>query len=345
MNDIKVITRKTMHEELNKIKKNNPNARFWSISKINNFNTCRRGFYYTYINKKEQKQNVYSILGSSVHEDYEDLIEGRTSKLEPNNLNDAWMKTTLFGINFMSDNVRDNWKRDIDEMYKWYSKPEGKLLSEVGFLLKLSDDDYIQGYIDLIKIFDDGKIGIYDYKTSSKFDKKKLLHAGRQLAIYEIAMKTLYNLDTIDNGWIMSKYVTVKVGDYKAKDVSAREWVTKCKTNIKNLNKKKKYIDEAILDMLLSKCEMDNDISSLPQEIQDEISITTCYIPYDVTDEVKEETISYISNTIKAIGELDENDIEAWECEVNDFYCKTLCSFSGKYCRYWENRKIDIDKD
>lgn len=338
-NVIKVITRENMEEELERIKEINPNAKFWSISKINNFNNCKRSFYYTYINKKEQKQNIYSILGSSVHADYEDFIEGRTDKLEPNNFKEAWIKTGIFGIKFMSDSVKNNWKKDIDEMYKWYKKPSGELLSEVGFILKLSENDYLQGYIDLIKIFEDGSVGIYDYKTSSKFDKKKMIEAGRQLAVYQLAIKELYNLDVIENGWIMSKYLTVKVGDYKPKNiVSAREWVSKCSSQIINLNKKEKYIDNDLLNMLLSKCEIDNNIDILPQEIKDRISVETCFVSYEVTEDVEKETKAYILNTIKEIEKLNIEEERDWEVNVNEFFCSNLCSFSGKYCQYWKNK-------
>lgn len=338
VNGIKIITRETMEYEINKIKGINPNAKFWSISRINNFNSCKRQYYHTYVNKKEQKTGIYSLLGSAVHADLEDLYENKTDKLECVSFDNDWVKASMFGINFMSDNVRDNYKKDIDEHYKRYKKPNGKFLSEIGFLLKLTDNDYMMGYIDLIQLLDDNKAKIVDFKTSSKFDKKKLIEAGRQLSVYQMALEQLYQMEIIDNGWEMVKYITVQIGDYKSKDVSAREWVSKCKTQIKNLNKKEKYVDEDLIDMLLSKCEVDNDIKSLPQELQNKISIKTCYIGYDVTEEVKQETLNYILETIKEIEKLNINNELEWECNVNDFYCKNLCSFSGKHCRYWEMR-------
>lgn len=335
-NSIKIINRETMKEEIDKIKTINSNAKFWSISKINNFNICKRGYYYTYVNKKEQQNNVYNLLGSAVHSDFEDVFENRTNRLENNHFDSEWMKINLFGINFMNDNVKDNYKKDIDAMYKYYKKPDGEFLSEIGFLLKLDENNYMQGYIDLIQLLEDGKVNITDFKTSSKFDKKKLVEAGRQLCVYQLALEQLYNMKIVDNGWLMCKYLTVKVGDYKPKDVSAREWVSKCKSQIKNLNKKEKYIDETFIDMLLYKCEIDNNISLLPKELQDRIKVETCFVKYDITEEVKEETLSYILETIKKIEKLDTDNEQEWDCNVNNFYCKNLCSFSNKYCRYWE---------
>lgn len=338
-NGIQIITRATMQSEIEKLKVTNPNLRMWSISKINNFNTCKRGFFYTYIDKKDQKTGIYSFLGSACHGDLENLYEDeKETELKDTNFSGDCMKAKMFGINFMSDNVEKNYLADIREHYKQYRKPNGKFLSEIGFILKIDENNYMQGYIDLIKLNDDGTVEIVDFKTSSKFDKKKLFEGGRQLSVYQMALEQLYGMEVVSNGWQMLKYVSVQVGDYKAKDVSAREWVAKCSTQIKNLNKKEKYVDEGLIDMLLSKCETDNSIELLPQKLKDRINVKTCFVGYDVTDEIKKETMEYILNTVSEIEELDKGNEKEWDRNVNEFWCKNLCGFSGKHCRYWEYR-------
>lgn len=335
---IKIITRDTMNDEIDKLKAINPDIKVWSISRINNFNTCARQYHHTYVDKKEQKTGIYSYLGSAAHNDLEFLYEGKTKTLEKTNFDNDWTKAMMFGINFMSDNVRDNYKKDIDVHYNIYKKPEGKFLSEIGFILKLDDNNIMIGYIDLIQILEDNKVKIIDFKTSSLYKSSKLMEAARQLCVYQLAMEQLYNMNVISNGWEFLKYVTVQIGDYKPKTVSAREWVSKCKTQIKNLNKKEKLVDDGLIDMILSKCEIDNDIKLLPQELQDKIKIETCFVEYEVTEEVKQETVNYILETIKEIEKLDTENIDEWKCNVNTFFCSNLCSFSTKYCRYWENK-------
>lgn len=336
MSKIKYIFRDNMNEYIDKIKKDNPNVKFYSISKINNFKTCKRGYYYTYINKKSQKQGVYGLLGSACHSDLEELYENKEeTKLKPINFNKDWFMAETFGINFPSDKIKENYKKDIDNHYKIYKKREGKFISELGFLLKVDEDHYLMGYIDLIEILDEGNVKVYDFKTSAKFQGDKIVDAGRQLAVYQMALEQLYDMDVISNGWEMLKYVEIQIGSNKPRVISSREWVEKCKTQIKTLMKKNK-MDTTLIEIQLSKCCADNSIELLSKEIQDQIHIETYFVPYAVTEEVKKETINYILNNIKKIESMNIEDEEEWQPCVNQFFCKNLCSFGGTHCRYWE---------
>lgn len=333
---MKIITRETMQDEINKLKEiHGDDIKVYSISKLNNFNNCKRGFYYSYVDKKEQDSNIYSILGGAAHNDLELYYENKTDKLERKSFDEEWMKSKLFGIKFMNDNVENNYKKDIDEFYKHYKKRDNKCISEMGFLLQVGEKHFLQGYIDLIDFIEDNKVNIVDFKTSSKFDKKKLFESGRQLTIYQLALEKLYGLEVINNSWEMLKYLTIQINDNKPKIVSAREWVSKCKTQLKTLLKKE-GLEPIIIEAMLSKCEQDNNIDILPENIKEQVEISTYICDYDVTDEVKKECMEYITNTIENIESKNPKNIEEWECNVNKFFCMNLCSFSKKYCSEWK---------
>lgn len=321
-----------MNEYTDKLKEQG--CRVWSISRLNNFNTCRRQYYLTHIEKARQKQGIYSLLGSSAHSDLEDLYTSDSLQLVPKHFNEDWIKAELFNIPFpvSKGDIKGNYKKDMDTFYKYYKKMEGEFISELGFLLQVSDKEWLIGYIDLIQQLEGNKIKIFDFKTSAMFKDKKLVEASRQLIVYQMALEQLYGLEVVENGWIMLKYSDVQIGNNKPMiGVQNKDLVKKCKTQIKKLMIKE-GIDEAVADMYYLKCESENSFDSLPKEIQDKIHITTHFKPYEVTEEVKKETMEYITNTIAEIDKIDEKDIDKWIKEGQEFFCQNLCSFLPKYC-------------
>lgn len=337
---MKIITRETMNDEIDKIKEQHgDDIKIYSISRLNNMNSCPRQYYHTYVDKKTQDENIYSILGSATHNILEDLYEGKIKEIDRTEFDKAWVKAQMFGIKFMSENVKKKYMKDMDVFFDTYRKKEGEFISELGFILKLDDKRYIIGYIDSIEMLGDNKVRVIDYKTSSKFSgKEKLKSAGRQLGIYQMALEQLYGFEVVENGWEMLKYLEVKIGSNKPKVVEGFEWVSKCKTQIRTLLKKK-YMDSIIIDVMLAKCEAENSIQCLPDDIKDQIQVSTYFCKYDITHEIKEEITQYINETIKDIEGRNEEDERDWECSINPFFCENLCSYSKQHCKSWKNKR------
>lgn len=333
MEEIKLYDRDTIQEDINKLR--NKGCNIWSISRLNNYNTCPRQYYLTYIEHAKQKQGIYSFLGSALHSDYEDLYSGVTEKLTPNHFDEDWFKAEIFSINFPSNNIKNNYKKDIDFCYKHYNKMNGgKFLCELGFILKIDDENYMYGFIDLIEFLDDNKIKIYDFKSSAMFKDKKLRIAARQLAIYQMAMEQLYGLEVVSNSWIMAKYSDVVIGDYKPIiAVQNKDIVKRCETTLKRFMKKK-GIDDSLIDMHIAMCYSIGNLDCLPEEIKKEIKIETHIKHHVIDDECKDETIQYIKDTISTIERHNKSNINDWCCSVNDFFCSNLCGFGGTYCKY-----------
>ena len=293
--EIQLLFRENINDKLQEIR--DKGGIIYSISKINNYNTCPRQYYYTYIDKKPQRAGIYGILGTSCHSDLEELYEGNDTQIKPNNFNNEWVKADLFGIKFPSDKIKENYKKDIDGFYNNYKKREGEFISELGFILQIDD--------------------------------KKLLSAGRQLIVYQLALDQLYGLETVENGWEMLKYLKVTIGNNKAKIVSAREWVSKCESQLRTLLKKNTNIEPIMIDMYLAQCIKNNSIETLPRNIQDMVTKEIYFMPYQITEELKQD---YIRNSINVIESIDDKDINMWQPSINDFFCKNLCSFGGGVC-------------
>lgn len=325
-----------MSESINKIKKRNPMAKFYSYSKLNTFNQCKRSYYYTYIDKKEQKPSVYSMLGTACHTTLERLYEGVDDTLDYSIFENEFNKCELFNINFPQSkyDIKGGYKKDVDAFYNVYKKISGtNFISELGFILKIDELHYIIGYIDLIRLNDDGTVDIYDFKTSSDFGNgSHLIDAARQLILYKLAIEQLYNIKVKSVSWQMLKYVNVKVGDNPMKmNIKGREWVSKCSTQIKKLMKSRGY-NQILIDMYLNNAIAENKIDCLPVDIQSDIKVETYTRYFDVTDEAIEEFWSYYKNTIKEIESMGDN-IDNWLRSVESFFCQNLCGFYPRYCK------------
>ena len=341
MSQIELLFREGMAKKLEQLRAENPNIKTYSHSKLSNFNQCRKGYYHTYIDKKEQKQNPYSSLGSACHNSLEEVYDGKVERPNKQIFDNEFLKCELFGINFPKSkyDIKGGYRKDIDAFYDVYRKidDEGKkFISEIGFILKLDEDHYEIGYIDLLVLNDDGTADIIDFKTSSAFDKAHTLSAGRQLVLYKVAVEELYGIKVNNVSWQMLKYIDVQVGENKSKvALRGREWVAKCSSQIKTLMKKE-GIDVSLIDLYLTKAEVDNNIDCLPEEIRNKIKVNVYERFYEVTDELIAECLEYTRNTIKEIEAMDIEDESKWECKKDIFFCTNLCSFGGKYCRYWE---------
>lgn len=334
---IKLYNRETMKEDIKKLKDSGVNI--WSISRINNFNNCPRGYYYTYINKKDQKDGVYSILGGSAHLDAEDLYNNKTNIFTPNNFNSEWFKCDVFGINFPSENIKNNYKLNMDLCYKYYKKmeTEGEFVSEVGFLLHLDERNVIQGFIDLIEILPNNRVKIYDFKTSSYYKGDKLHEAGNQLVIYQMALEKLYGVEVLSNGWIFFKYSDIQISNNKPMiAVENKDLVKKSENQVRKLMIKE-GVDTMMVDMYLMRALSDNSFDGLPENIKSQINIKTNIKQYNVTEDRKTETLNYINTQIKEIEKMDKMDIDCWKCKEQkgkglDFFCTGLCGFYPKHC-------------
>lgn len=337
MSEIKLLNRENMNEYISNIKKEYPNAKFYSHSRLGTFNQCKRSYYYTYIDKKIQRPSCYSILGSVAHETLEDLYEGRVDVLDKNKFDNEFLKCELFGIEFPKSkyDIKGGYKKDINAFYDIYKRIDKnkKVYSEIGFVLKVDgfEDRFELGYIDALIINEDNTCSIVDFKTSSLYDKEHEISASNQLILYSQAIEQLYGIKVKDVSWHFLKYVDVKIGDNKPRTaLRGREWVKKCEIQIKKLMKAKGYND-LMIELFLSKAILDNSINGLPEDIKSEINANIHIRYYDIKDKDINRFKEYTKNTILEIENM-ESSLDDWQKEPDKFFCMNLCGFYPKNC-------------
>lgn len=358
------MTRKKQ-EELEQAYRNG--AKVYSISRCNTINQCLYQAYNAYILNRRGLKNIYGILGGRIHEVLEQIVNGEAKTEEllwamKDELNDLDMLSIAFPKDMRgNDTIKNNWIADMTHFCTHFVPPKGEFVTEEFFLYKLKPNRYVQGYIDLIKINKDGTISIYDWKTSSKFNKADLLHHGRQLVLYALAMESLgYTIKNI--GWIMLKYAKIEYMGKKRANSKQDSLITKVvnrgkivqelkgslEVDLQNLG-----IDGVDAEVMLFDALESNSLDNMPKEIIDKYKITPYIENYSLTDELKQECLDYINKQADLFESLNPNNPDEFQpreftkinskgVEVEDtFFCQTLCSYRTecKYIREHRERK------
>ena len=275
----------------------NKDKKIYSYSRLENFNNCPYGYYITYVEGNRSEHNIYSFLGSVIHE----LLEELQQKLINNDdaiekFESAITEADMLGYEWMSDSVKNKYIAARKHYLEHYKPIEcDEYFIEEYFEIPVGDK-WMKGYIDLYTITD-GVIDIYDYKTSSSssFTGKDAYKKMRQMILYGIAIKQKYPDKEIRSmNFDMLKY-------YKIPSKRSKLGYT--------------LKDRSTIDIL--------DFTT---------EFKPAYISADFTDEVIEEVTKYVCDTVNKIESLDDN-IESYEKGLNpnkDFFCKTLCGFRDR---------------
>lgn len=321
----------------------------YSFSKLSTINECLYQAYLAYILKQKGKDSCYGVAGTATHDVLEKIInnEATESDLLPT-IQQTLEELEILGLPFPKDRkggnaVRDGWIADMEHFCKTFTRPKGKFETESFFLYKTDEDVYLQGYIDLIQLHNDGTISILDWKTSGMYKGEEIKEHGRQLVIYALA-KEQEGFDIKRIAWIMLKYVEVRFIGKKtvrsanetniSKVIERKNLVTELDKHIRyKLEKLGK--DELDIDFIMDKAKKDNEI---PKEVANEFKVLPYVMTYDLTEEVKQECIDYINDTVKRWGSLNKNEAEYPPRkftrlqkngkEVEDtFFCNQLCNY------------------
>lgn len=311
----------TLQDKMERLKKEG--YTIYSISRLNSFNECKYGYDKTYNERDRGKDNVYSISGSAIHDVLEDIYSGKATKEDLIKVYEGTMtKCEMFNIKFPTEQIELNWKADMGDFVYNFEKLNMKGVMEQFILFEVLPNIWVQGYIDAI--FADGdELFIVDWKSSSEFKGDKLIAAGRQLALYKLAVEEITGRKVDKVAWFMMKYIYVNYNGRK-KMCARRRWVKDISSMLKT-DLKKLDLPEFVASMMIKEAVESNNLDNMPQGIKDKYKTEDCMLYYDVTDEVIGELKQYIGNTVKAI----ESEKE-WQPPIIDksqsFFCNTLCN-------------------
>ena len=308
-------------------------AQVYSYSKLGTIHDCPYNAYLTYIKPRDQCQNVYSYLGGTCHDVLEGIIEGKNTEadIKPT-LQTALDELDMLGIDFPKtrdggNGIRDRWVGNMMCMARDYVSPKGKFEVEKLLILKLREDRYLQGYADLIRVLPDGRLQVLDIKTSSQFKDEDLLHYGRQLVAYTLALEQA-GFTCLFPAWIMVKYCKVIYQTGKGKLAKQQEKVLdRCKvgytlrSTVRSKMKAAGYDSEQI-EIVTQAFIESNDINGLPENIRCQFKLTTYVRPYPSIDYINETADEFEER--QRSGEWPAREIEEKNGSPN-FFCTNLC--------------------
>ena len=347
----------------------------YSHSKLSTIDNCLYGSYLTYVKHEKGQNNIYALAGGKIHDALEHIVNGEKDEscLLPT-LEEELSDYEMLGIDFPKDrngedSIRKGWISNMTHFCNTFKKPKGKFITEKFLLLKVDEDHYLQGYCDLIKIIDEENkiVSVYDWKTSSQFSKEDLLHHGRQLVIYQMALEQL-GYTVKECAWIMLKYCTIQYMGRKRSNSKTDTLIEKVCERKKIIQELKDDIeirlinlgyDEVDIEIMLNEALESNSLSGLPKEVRDRYKITPYVRKYEVTEEIKEECIGFIKSISELWEGLDKKEtsypprkftkVTKTGKEVDDiFFCTNLCNHKNcphlrKYLDTKENNTEDED--
>lgn len=331
-------------------------AEVYSYSKLNTINDCPYSAYLTYIKKEKGIHNIYDVCGSCVHDKLEKIMNGEAneSDIYPE-LAEILEEMEMVGITFPKDfkggdAIKDKWIANMTLFCRDFKKPNGTFKTEQLLILDLGNNRYLQGYSDLIRIVDDNTVQVFDWKTSSNFRTEDLLHHGRQLVAYSMALES-EGYKVLDPAWIMLKYVEVSwqgLMKSSAKNSKVTKICDRCKLGytIKSVVRDKmKYAgyDNSYIDKCIEELCSTNSIKYLPDQIQSKFSVKPYVRYYPLNDSVKSECVEYINRVADNFKEMKEKDY--WPGikidKTNEFKCMNLCGYRNicPYLKKYLNQK------
>lgn len=341
-------------EQLEKIKQKYNVDKIWSWSRVNTFMTSPYEYYLHYIKniKEDRTDCCYTTLGTICHDTLDGYYEGKIPYEKMiDNFNDGWL-TAIDVVDLKFDrndetkniNIARKYKTNLQHFFKNHVKYEYPLSIEKPVVVDVNGNIFV-GYIDAIYKDNDGVYNIIDFKTSTQYTGKNLTDHSGQLVLYAYGLHQAgVPLDKIRICFNFLKYVTVQVQQKKKgsppkyRDIERSQLGEKLKSNATMWLKDAGYAPEDI-DNYIDGLVTTNNISVLPQEIQEKYVITDCHTYIPLTDELIQYWIDTITTTIKDI-QLREQDYQESNSDAaffdteesvkaQSYYFATLCGYSG----------------
>ncbi|MFH1408907.1 MAG: PD-(D/E)XK nuclease family protein [Nanoarchaeota archaeon] len=178
----------------------------YSHSRLSTFETCKLKFKYGYIDKIEPeiKGTIETFMGSRVHDTleklYKELMQGKKNSLKDllqfydEQWDREWNDQILIvrpGIT--PEHYHQLGVRFITDYFLRYEPfdQERTVATELRLLMDI-DSHQIQGFIDRLTTTGPGEYVIHDYKTGGTLPTVEKIEADRQLKLYAIGLKKLY---------------------------------------------------------------------------------------------------------------------------------------------------------
>lgn len=355
-------------EELEQIKKENKVDTLYSWSRVSSWDNGHYNWYLHYIkNETPDRANcIYGDTGNCAHDVVENLYNNNI-KYENmlKEFKDAWAITRdVLGLKFdRNDTEQDNklanrYYENLLHFFNHHNKVNYDITCEDFAQIKIGNHMLI-GYIDAYYKDENDCINIIDWKTSSQYKGENLLKKSGQLVMYGLSfVQKGVPIDKIKLRFNFLKYATITYeqanGKIKSMDVERRLLGEKLQSCSKMWLKKFGYEADEYLTQLI---DSNGDISILPIEVQNKISISDCWTEVPFNQEQIDYWTEYVNNTINEIEdvitiyEITDND-ELFYDSIEDiakesYYYAVLSEYSAEknicYKKYLESLEKSVD--
>ena len=324
--------------------------RLWSFSRVNTFIECPTDYQQRYLKHvKIDTSNVYTYWGGKAHDLIQECVTGKISyddmESKWKKIIDQWENDST-AYQFDSEKIKNGYLNNLLNYFRKTGLPKAasKIETEKPVLIKIGDNTkYVfVGYVDTQYVDNEGNLVLIDYKTSSKssFTKSKMPEKSKQLMLYAIGKHQSTGLpyDRIKCRFDMMKYVNVHYqqenGKWKDTVQERASWVSKMDKKLQTKLKKLDYSQDEI-DEMIAVASLANNMSNMPEEIQEQFIPGNYYINLDITedkcDHVADE-LEHDCDEITSFESMSEDDQNSW-IEINhpynpdDYYETHLCAW------------------
>lgn len=352
------MARKTS-EELTKICKKLGVDTLWSWSRYHCYKQDRWEYYLKYIlhEKEDRTNSIYCVSGGNVHDIIEQLYTG---KIKYDDMLEAY-EDSLFTMNCAelkynrsdsekNEAIANKYENCIRHFFQHHNLIRFPHNVERFITIRISDDIYMQGYVDMLYVEpytdengnEKKRVHIVDWKTSTRYQGKKIDQESGQLVIYAEGIRQALNipLEDIICEWNFLKYVTVTIEQkngnkkdrYIERNSIGESLINTAKMWLKHFgyeNEIERYTDEMILN---------NNIDCLPDEVREKFEIKDCYVQVPLSrekiDELKQDIITTVheinSKKAKYDNTKDENIFWQEVTDTDEFRLQNLSGYSRR---------------
>ena len=347
------------YDQMNGLKRQFGVDRIWSYSRLSTY--VEQPFVYrmTYLDPaKVRTSNIYSYFGTICHDIIQDAVEGKTKREDMIGIFEEKVLELQLDPNsmkFMSENVEGGYLDNLKEYFTNTSLIDYEVENEKPVCVQFKRPDggniIFVGYMDTL--YSDGeKWYIMDYKTSSKGDYtgKRLKAHSRQLQLYAIGLHQIKGIpyEDIVLRFDMMKYYKVsylqKNGKWKDSIQERATWVSTQEKKIRTILLEND-INPFDIDQMVGQANVDNNLESLPEYVQEKFRISNCYIDTEINSEIEKDIESFVIENIlecerKEQGDIEEEFPEPAIDDSNSFYFHNL---APQIIPYLKNYKASTD--
>lgn len=345
----------------------------WSWSRYHCYKQDKWEYFLKYVlhEPEDRTNSIYCVSGGNVHDIIEKLYNG---EIEYDDMPELY-EDSLFTMNCAelkynrsdsekNDLIANKYENCIRHFFKNHNLIKFPHKVEHFITIKISDDIYMQGYVDMLYIEPytgaDGKIRkkvhIVDWKTSTRYQGAKIDAECGQLVIYAEGIRQALNipLEDIICEWNFLKYVTVTIeqknGNKKDRYIERNAIGESLVNTVKMWLKTYGYEDD--MDRYIDEMILNNDINCLPDDVCAKFSVHDCYVQVPLSEEKIKELKDDICAAIAEINDKEKeyqatsNDNVFWQdvTDADEFRLATLSGYSRKlhkpYDQYLKEKEL-----